>query len=84
MIIVMTVLTGLVYPAAVTAIAKVVFPRQAHGSLVTRDGKVVGSALIGQKFSQARSTSIPGRRRRAAATTRRRRPARTAARRTRS
>ena len=48
----MTVLTGLVYPAAVTAIAKVVFPRQAAGSLITRDGVVVGSSLIAQSFSR--------------------------------
>jgi len=45
------VLTGLVYPLAVTAIAEVVFPRQAAGSLVERDGRIVGSALIGQGFS---------------------------------
>ena len=49
---VMTILTGLIYPAVVTGLAQVVFPAQAHGSLVTINGKVVGSALIGQNFSK--------------------------------
>ena len=47
----MTVLLGIAYPAVITGIAKVAFPRQAAGSLVTRDGKLVGSTLIGQAFS---------------------------------
>ena len=45
-----TVLTGVVYPAFVTAIAQVAFPHQAYGSLIVQDGKPVGSALIGQPF----------------------------------
>jgi K+-transporting ATPase ATPase C chain len=51
MIVLMTVLLGALYPAAVTAIASVIFPWQASGSLIEKDGKVVGSALIGQPFS---------------------------------
>jgi len=50
LLVVLSVLTGLAYPALVTAIAQVAFPFQANGSLITRDGKVVGSALIGQPF----------------------------------
>lgn len=49
---VLCVLTGLVYPGAVTALAQLLFPRQANGSLVTVNGRVVGSALIGQAFTQ--------------------------------
>jgi len=49
---VLTILTGLIYPAVVTGIAQVAFPSQAHGSLVTANGKVIGSALIGQNFSK--------------------------------
>ena len=47
----LSLLTGIAYPYAVTGIAALVFPREAAGSLVERDGKVVGSLLIGQSFS---------------------------------
>jgi K+-transporting ATPase ATPase C chain len=52
MTLVLTVITGLVYPLAVTGLASVLFPYQASGSLIVKDGKVLGSALIGQGFDQ--------------------------------
>jgi K+-transporting ATPase ATPase C chain len=49
-LVLLSVITGLAYPVLVTGIAQIVFPRQANGSLIVKDGKVVGSSLIGQPF----------------------------------
>ncbi|WP_342712532.1 K(+)-transporting ATPase subunit C [Bradyrhizobium sp. B124] len=51
-LVLLTAITGLAYPLAMTAIAGVIFPKQAQGSLIEKDGKVIGSALIGQEFKE--------------------------------
>jgi potassium-transporting ATPase KdpC subunit len=52
MLVALTVITGIAYPLAMTGVAELLFPYQARGSLIERDGKVIGSDLIGQAFSE--------------------------------
>jgi K+-transporting ATPase ATPase C chain len=54
LLVALTLITGLVYPFAITGIARVIFSTQSQGSLIEQDGKVVGSALIGQEFKSER------------------------------
>lgn len=57
LLVLLTVLTGLAYPAAITAVAQVAFPNQANGSLIVVDGKTIGSSLIGQAFDDPKYLS---------------------------
>jgi len=54
LVVTLTLITGLAYPLAMTGIAEVIFPYQSQGSLIEKDGKVIGSALVGQQFVDTR------------------------------
>jgi potassium-transporting ATPase KdpC subunit len=54
LLIIMTLLTGVIYPWLITGVAQVIFPSQANGSVITKDGQAIGSELIGQEFTDPR------------------------------